>query len=411
MHNSILEITNESRSSLGTGFVIDKDHNGIFVATCGHVVNDCGETILVEGKKPKVLKNCYLDGLDLAILFVEDIDKEPFLIIDNKSAEIAQVIGYSKLLGDPKRESINNIQIKTGIEIIKTTTLKIDAIKLYPKERISSGYSGSPVICQTSNKVIGIVNIQVGDSTNYAISAKHLLEIHNFPDTANSTTPSKEYKKKGLSTKIDEERYIYLKSQFEKNLEKSLQSFSTQPKIWIEPKLHSQKEEVIQHNSKDSKINIADIIDVPKSLIIQARQQFGLTSLAHHFIKEAWINKTPSFWLYLDSNELKPHRNVIEKLVKKKLKSYCLVKEDIECIVLDEFSVNINEIEKILKIVSELFDTLPIILMMTLVENPLLNENIDSPANRVFDKLYLWALPRQDVRKVVSEYTAIHSES
>lgn len=401
MHNSILQITNESKTCLGTGFVVDKDHKGIFVATCGHVVNDCGETILIEGKKPSILKNSYSEGLDLAILYVENIDKEPLPIIDDKSVQTVQVIGYSKLLNDPKRESITNIKIKTGIEITKKSDLKIDAIKLYPTEPISRGYSGSPVICQTSNKVIGVVNIEVGDNTNYAISSKHLLEIHKFPDI---TTVSTEAMKKGLFTKIDKESYIFLEKQFEKNIEKSLTSFSTQPKIWVEPKLHTKNEDSILHNGNDTKVNISDIIDTPKSFIIQARPQFGLTCLAHYFIKEAWIHETPSFWLYLDSNELKPHKNTIEKLVQKKIKSYGLSMEDIECVVLDQFSVNINEAEKVLDIVSDLYKELPIILMTTFVENPLLNEKIEFPRNRNFDKLHLWALPRHGVRIVVNKY-------
>ena len=116
MHKSILLITNESSSNLGTGFVIDKDSKGVFVATCGHVVNGHNNSILVEGKKAEILKNEYSNGLDLAILYVDGLDMMPLSISDEKSAESVQVIGYSRLSGVPKREPINDVRIKYNIK-------------------------------------------------------------------------------------------------------------------------------------------------------------------------------------------------------------------------------------------------------------------------------------------------------
>ena len=115
-------------------------------------------------------------GLDLAILYVDNLFLEPLIVSKNKSSDIATVIGYSKLLNNSKKEPIENIAIKHNIEL--STPNKIDIIKLHTKESIANGYSGSPVICQNTKEVIGIVNIQQGDNTNYAICSRHLLDIY-----------------------------------------------------------------------------------------------------------------------------------------------------------------------------------------------------------------------------------------
>lgn len=405
MHNSIIQISNESKSCLGTGFVIDKDIDGVFVATCGHVVNNCGETILVEGKRSEIIVNSYDDGLDLAVLYVKDLNIEPLPITDSKLDKTAKVIGFSKLGSDSKKEPINNIRIKTDIEFTKSSFRKIEAIKLYPDEDISNGYSGSPVIGQDSNKIIGIVNIQVGKNTNYAISTKHLLEIYKINDATSTiiTSTSTSRTKTDFVKKLGKEDCMTLTKQFEKNLAESLQTFSTQQNVWIEPRLHTKEEDLDISTDKDTKVEVADIVTLPKSSVIQARQQFGLTCLAHYLVKEAWINEKPSFWLYLDANKLKPHTMEIKKSITKILKPIGLSIEDIECVVLDEFSSSIKNANKILNALSDFLDDIHIIVMMTIIENPLLNESTELPENRKFDLLHLWALPRGDVRKMVSE--------
>lgn len=402
MNNSILQISSDKKNCLGTGFVIDKDKNGVFVATCGHVINSCQENILVEGHSSEIIENKYKDGLDLAILYVKGLFHEPLSISEKLTTSNVKVIGYSKLLGHNKKEPINDIEIKLDIEL--TTPQRIKAIKLYPREAIADGYSGSPVICQSTNEVIGIVNIKVGDDTNYAISAQHLSDIYDIKNPTYKKIVFNSSTKKGLTTKIDKENHTILKVQFEKKLEESLQAFSTQPKVWIEPRLHTKEEDSSLLSDEDTKVNIEDILKGPKSLLIQARQQFGLTCLAHYLVKEVWTDTKPSYWLYLDANELKPHTKEIDKHVSAKLKEINLSMEDIECVILDEFSSSIKHASKILNKTSDFFKEKPLIVMMTLIENPLLNEEISPPENREFERLYLWALPRNDIRKVVCTY-------
>jgi len=189
----------------------------------------------------------------------------------------------------------------------------------------------------------------------------------------------------------------------ENNFEKSLQTFLELPKLWIKPIVHTKNEDSNTMTDEDTKVELENIIFKPKSSVIMARQQYGLTSLAHYLIKDAWINNN-DFWLYLDVSELKPHTNEIEKIVQTKLDDFNLTMDDIKCIVLDEVSTGIKDISKIINKVSAYFGNKPLLTMMTIVENPLLDESIEFPEDRQFEALYLWALPRNNIRDVVAQY-------
>lgn len=417
MNKSILHISSDINNCLGTGFIVDKDENGVFVITCGHVVNNCQGSILVDDKPSKVISNKYEDGLDLAILYVEGILLEPLPISSKPTTSMVKVIGFSPLLKYKKLESINDIKINSNVSLKNSKDVKlktITAIKLSTHDSIASGYSGSPVICQDTNEVIGIVAIQKGDTTNYAINAKHIEDIHNIKNKQNNKRVFDNKPKKELTTKLSKEEYITIKVKFEQNFENSLKAFATQPKIWIEPKLSTEEEnsDSIQKDTTEleteTEIIVEDIINKPKSLLIQARQQYGLTSLSHYFIKEAWNNSQSAFWLYIDANEIKPYPKEIEKYVLQKLKELKLSIDDIECVVLDEFSSSIKDANKILNNISDFFKDISLVVMMTVVENPLLDEELTPPKNRDFSKLYLWSLSRHNIRKVVNAYNNEH---
>lgn len=414
MNNSILHISNDTNTCLGTGFIIDNDENGVFVITCGHVVNNCQGSILVDDKPSKVIDNQYENGLDLAILYVKGISVAPLSISPKITESMVKVIGFSPLLQYKKLESINDIKINSDVSFTNPTESKlrkVTAIKLVTHDLIASGYSGSPVVCQDTGEVIGIVAIKKGDKINYAISAKHIEDIHKIKNKQNDKIVLNNKLKKELVTKLSEEESIIIKVKLEQNLTNSLKAFATQPKIWIEPKLYTEEEnsDSIQKDMiEETEINIESIINNPKSLLIQARQQYGLTSLSHYLIKEAWNNEKPSFWLYIDANEIKPYPKEIEKYIFQKLKEVKLSFDDIECVILDEFSSSIKDANKILNNISDFLKNIPLIIMLTVVENPLLDEELTPPKNRDFSKLFLWSLSRNNIRKVVNAYNYEH---
>ncbi|MEM1188432.1 MAG: hypothetical protein AAGI72_07890 [Pseudomonadota bacterium] len=108
--------------------------------------------------------------------------------------------------------------------------------------------------------------------------------------------------------------------------------------------------------------------------------------------------------MYLDSKELKPHKREIDKHVSAQLGQIGLQKVSIECVVVDEFSSNLADATKLIEAVCDYFESIPVIVMMSIIENPLIQESIEGPKCRDFDRLYLWALTRNDIRKLVSQY-------
>jgi hypothetical protein len=337
-------------------------------------------------------------------LYVKGIHFPSLAVQENKMTNTATVIGYSKILGDPIKEPIHGVSIKTNLEIKKTDNLTVMTLGLNTTEPISYGYSGSPVICNDSNKVVGIVCIQKDESKNYAICSKHLLDIYSKPCVEEVIVPTL-YNKVELTSVLSIEDSFCIKHNLFEKLNSSLSSFIADSDIWIEPQIYNipentAKKDVKQHN----KINIQDIIDHPQDLIINAPQQYGSTSLAHYLCKTAWVSEAKSFWLYIDASSLIANKGKINKIIDRKLRNFKLVAADVECIVLDEFSCTLENSGKILDIIDELFSNTPLVIFNTIKENPLLSEKSDDSCKRKFVSFYLWALTRNSIRKLVKLY-------
>lgn len=179
--SAILKISSANGNGLGTGFVIDKDEYGVFVATCGHVVNTCGDDVLIDDQEAILIKNHYDQGLDIAILYLKGAELEPLSVEYNTQAHMVKVEGFTYFGQDIKKELMSSIEAKHEVEVEKQNR-KIEIVRLTPKEKITSGYSGSPVICESTGVVVGMVIVEAREQhTNYAISVKHLLEVYDFP--------------------------------------------------------------------------------------------------------------------------------------------------------------------------------------------------------------------------------------
>jgi hypothetical protein len=404
MNNSVFSITNIGKSVLGTGFIIDNDSDGSFIATCGHVVNSCGDSILVSGKECTVISNNYDIGIDLAVLYVRGLHQNPLSVVPNKKATKGKVIGFTKLKNDPKRETINNIPLKTDVLIEKNDILRIEFIKLSPSEPINKGYSGAPVICEDSNMVIGIVNIQLGLETNYAICSEHLLNLYPSIGGSSDVIKKNNYKKHKIESLLNESDRSLIGHKIEESLSKSIESFSTQVPVWVPPQIYS-IDETTQVSSHDQfKVDIDSIVSQPRNIEIYSRHQYGSTCLAHHLVKKAWDSPEPSIWLYVDINQLKPFPKTIKKVVERQLKKLNVIIQDLECIVVDELTENTINAEGILNHLFDLYKDIPVVLMRKTGGNPLTDNTTVLNINRGFEKLFLWALPRYVIRELVSQY-------
>ncbi|MEX1200257.1 MAG: serine protease [Methylophaga sp.] len=404
MDNSVVNICDGQKNLKGTGFVIDLNDQGAFVVTTAHVIDDCNN-IEVNGLQASINKNQKSDGLDLALLFVEGLNLEPLRISLSHDEAPSKVLvtGYSRISPGKKLESINVDNLKKiSIENEFRTS---NFYKLIGDEKITKGYSGSPVVCRESNTVIGVITHQGGED-NLALSSEYISNLHIINDSYSSSEesiPKKNYKKISLDGKFTHDQSLIIETQLKENLDKSLESFSGQPNIWVEPQIHYESE-YTNAVQKIEKIEFEDLIKNPRDAVIVGRQQYGLTSLAHKLVHDSWVNSSSkSFWLYLDAHELKPYKNEIEKYTSRKLNKANIDLSEVECVILDEFSNQITNSDKLVKELLDHFDEIPIVIMLT-TSNVSGLSNPQIPASRAFTKYYLWALPRFGVRNLVSKY-------
>jgi hypothetical protein len=197
---------------------------------------------------------------------------------------------------------------------------------------------------------------------------------------------------------------ILLRKKFQKRFENALRIYSSQPIIWVEPILSNTNE--ISQNPDDNynnKIELEDLIINLQSTIIKAPQQFGLTSLSHYLVKEAW--EKDNLWIYIDSEKAKPH--TIHNAVKNEVESLELKLADVKCIILDSWNAYESSSVKKLKNLCDAHKDLPIIVMQTIDDSKFLGNSDKIKIDREFNILHLLALPRNQIRQVVCEYNKL----
>ncbi|MBX8510561.1 hypothetical protein K5D34_12825 [Pseudomonas cichorii] len=193
----------------------------------------------------------------------------------------------------------------------------------------------------------------------------------------------------------------HVKSILEQRLEESLKIFSNQPAIWVDPFLSriDSIDEKASENYK-SRVKTEEILATSESIIIKAPPQFGLTSLANYFVLEAW--KSGRIWLRLNAKTIQ--RDDICRSVSRELGTLGITNEKIDCIVLDSWRNTDVGAKKLLRNLCSDYPDTPVVLMQTTEESPFQKEESNENINRDFEILYLLALPRSQVRKVVYGY-------
>jgi hypothetical protein len=188
-------------------------------------------------------------------------------------------------------------------------------------------------------------------------------------------------------------------------LNSSLSFFNGQKPCWIDPVLSSTNLISSNYNENfESRVNLFDIIENPKSIIIKSPPQFGLTCLSHFFVLNAWKRK--DIWIYLNAEKL--NINAIEKSVTKELKTIFNTENisNIKCIILDSWQNCMHGGMKMLKNISNIYNDIPIIVMQTIDENNFLQEPASENIEREFQVLHLLSLPKTEIRKMVSSYNS-----
>lgn len=212
------------------------------------------------------------------------------------------------------------------------------------------------------------------------------------------------YEKIENKTSKENIQFELLRAKFQERLNSALRAFESQPIIWVEPILSNTNK--ISQNSDENfnkKIQLSEIIDKPESLIINAPAQFGLTSLSHYLVKEGW--EKGDLWIYLDSHNTKTH-NIHNALIRE-VQALNQKIENVKAIILDSWNDYEIDSFKKLKNLSDSYKDIPIIVMHTIDGSKFLKEPNDIKIQRSFKTLHLLALPRTQIRKVVSEYNKL----
>ncbi|CAA6803387.1 MAG: TIR protein [uncultured Sulfurovum sp.] len=178
-HNPVVLITNSQDDSFGTGFVIRKERNYSYIVTCAHVVEDTPKTLLVDSVNAKIIYIGSSNGLDLAVLKAQ-IDREPLPLLEGDCNEF-EIRGYKTFIYKNNDYIYKPISCRLDAKVtFRPTPSKSIAgweLDIDDNHTLEKGYSGSPLICKTSSKVLGVISTKKGTQDGFAISIENLKTI------------------------------------------------------------------------------------------------------------------------------------------------------------------------------------------------------------------------------------------
>jgi S1-C subfamily serine protease len=197
----LISSSDPSRSrDFGTGFVIHKEGQAVYLLTCAHVVRDVGgsEKVIAGGTPATVIASGEKQGFDLAVLRIEGLWDKPRLSLCASAEEEQPFIIAGFYQFDPKSPpALRKIRGKLGEQISLASSDGRERIyawdlRIEGEYYLQPGYSGSPVVNQTNGCVLGVVTHQIGKGEKgLAISIEALRKIwYEMPSGLISKSPS-----------------------------------------------------------------------------------------------------------------------------------------------------------------------------------------------------------------------------
>lgn len=186
----------------------------------------------------------------------------------------------------------------------------------------------------------------------------------------------------------------------ENRLNVSLEALGRKPEVWIRRRLcysSSMPSNLVWEG--EGVLSDRELIDKEECFVINAPAQFGLTSLAHYLILEAW--KIGRKWAYLDLKAVKL-RKVESALSEEKLLLGC---NEFDCIIIDSWIASHPHAQKLFECLDEKYPASRIILMQTHPETIALPRPMQFKSIREFVALELLPLRKEDVRQIVSSFS------
>ena len=185
----------------------------------------------------------------------------------------------------------------------------------------------------------------------------------------------------------------------ETRLKTSLTTLGYQPAKWVSRRLCMSGSLPTSLVSTDPGI-FTDIDILPRSenFVINAPSQFGLTSLSHYLVLEAWKRKLR--WAYVDLKAVKLRKiNAVLDEAKAEFGS-----TELDCIVIDSWVATHPQAQRLFEYLDATYPKARIILMQTNLDAISLPKPVAFKSKRDFVPLQLLPLRKEDVRIIVSDF-------
>lgn len=187
---SVVLITpgDETIRESGTGFVIATSPRATYIVTCAHVIQSWSQAVCVNGRTAHIEHDGAREGVDLAILRVDDLALDPLptkAFIKQKQS--VYCVSYTHLYGSDYYRT--TMEAKAGREL---TIQRRSFGRLVPgweivgaNDSLVPGNSGSPVFDGATNAVVGVLSHAARDGgVGYAISSEAISLIWEPPHEA-----------------------------------------------------------------------------------------------------------------------------------------------------------------------------------------------------------------------------------
>ncbi len=180
----ITSADDRKKNVIGTGFTFYREQNYTYLLTCAHVVEDVGgeESLLVDGISPEVVAMGDIQGFDLAVLRVENLNNPLLQLISLSEAENKKFhIPGNYLYGEEKKRRLEIVEGVVGKKSFLTqNNQRVIAWELLINsgDRLRKGYSGAPVVDEVTGDVLGVAtNMDKDGAEGLAISVEALSKI------------------------------------------------------------------------------------------------------------------------------------------------------------------------------------------------------------------------------------------
>jgi V8-like Glu-specific endopeptidase len=179
-----VESSEQNNNTVGTGFIIYQTRQISYFLTCAHVVESIGKgSLQIDGIAATIEAMGAPDDLDLAILAVKGLPLRPVIEMMSigKEGDPVTITGIYDYGQHRSRKSIRGyLDSQSSLKKPKAQGKWVKAweLKLETNDYLQPGYSGSPVMHDTSRKVIAVVSHRRGlGDKGLAISVEAINEL------------------------------------------------------------------------------------------------------------------------------------------------------------------------------------------------------------------------------------------